>query len=182
MAVSDDFNRADGALGANWANSMGTSAPAISSNKVVGQNASNYGAAHWTANSFSNDHASQIVFVTTNYLAAGVRHATGGNWYGYFSHGEIQKCVGGSVTSLVSRTAASAGQTIGLSVAGTTLTPSLNGTPGATTTDASLSTGAAGFCTYGNTCQGDDWQGTGEVAGGATPVTYWSGAMAMGVG
>ena len=56
--ASDDFNRANGALGPNWLTSAEGSNPAISGNKVI--STSGICGATWAANTFGNDQFAQI--------------------------------------------------------------------------------------------------------------------------
>jgi hypothetical protein len=67
-ALRDDFNRADGALGANWGHpSVGGNMPLISSNQALVTNAGETGAV-WTATSYGSD---QELTVTLNGTAVG---------------------------------------------------------------------------------------------------------------
>jgi hypothetical protein len=56
VAVSDNFNRANGALGANWTAITGRTAPTISSNRVTGSDQ----AARWSADAFAAAHYSEV--------------------------------------------------------------------------------------------------------------------------
>lgn len=172
MSVSDNFNRANGALGSNWANSGSTTMPVIASNVAIGGDGGDYNGAHWVGNSFNATQDCQITKGnSTNYAGPGVRHSTGGNFYGYFSHGSLQKWVGGSISILGSPASFStAGDVAKIAISGTTITCYKGGVPdaGGTVTDSSLSTGAAGIVFYVNTGSVDDWIATGEIAAGAT--------------
>lgn len=167
MAVTDNFNRADGGLGANWTTS-GDDGPAIASNAAIGTQ-SEYTAAFYSGVSFNATHTSQIVKGNaSNYQGPGVRIDTGtgfGIWVIYFNHGDLQLCSDGSGgDSIGSPAAFTNGQTAKLAVNGTTYTMSINGTPdaGGTVTDATLSDGAPGIGFYGTSGTADNWEGTGE--------------------
>lgn len=65
VAVSDNFNRADGGLGANWTTVTGLLAPTISTNQIskVGLGASG---ARWSADPFSENQYSEALVVGTS--------------------------------------------------------------------------------------------------------------------
>lgn len=69
--VTDDFNRADGAIGSNWTNSR--QALLISSNAVLAQSDGQWNIAHWAtaAQTFSTNQYARITTVT---LASFDRH------------------------------------------------------------------------------------------------------------
>src|SRR5260370_17585831 len=56
---SDNFNRADGALGGNWTTVPGTAAPKIVSNTLRVGTASAVNSAYWSASTFSSDQFAQ---------------------------------------------------------------------------------------------------------------------------
>ena len=58
-AVSDNFDRADGALGGNWTTVPGTAAPKIVSNTLRVGTASALNSAYWSASTFGNDQFAQ---------------------------------------------------------------------------------------------------------------------------
>jgi Putative esterase len=57
--VSDDFNRADGALESNWTTVSGTAAPTISSDTLQAGTPGVLNSAYWSANTFSSDQYAQ---------------------------------------------------------------------------------------------------------------------------
>lgn len=170
MAVTDDFNRA--ALGANWTTIDGGGLSIDSSTIVKGVTGGDYNAAIWNANSFNATQTSQITDTSVaHYVAPIVRGSAGGNWYGYFSHGEIHKAVGGSITAIVTGEPTLTNGDVGLiSASGTTLEWFKNAVSEGTVTDSSLSSGSAGIGTYDTTGRADNWEGTGEVAAGAASL------------
>lgn len=163
MAVSDDYNRADGGMGANWTTAS-SGPPTIVSNQIVGSGA--YGSAYWSANAFNATQSAQLTYKGTNYSGPAVRISSGGNFYFYHSAGELQKIVGGSVTTIGTSGAITSGQTFKVDANGTTLRTYINGVENSgPITDASLSTGSAGVACYG-AGTADDFLATGEIVGG----------------
>ena len=57
--VSDNFTRANGALGSNWTTVTGTQAPQIVSNTLRAGTASTLNSAYWSASTFGNDQFAQ---------------------------------------------------------------------------------------------------------------------------
>ena len=57
--VSDNFDRADGALGSNWTTVPGTAAPEIVSNTLRTGTASALNSAYWSASTFGDDQFAQ---------------------------------------------------------------------------------------------------------------------------
>jgi hypothetical protein len=186
LIASDDFNRADGALGANWADidpTWGT--VSITSNKVGG--GSGEGAAsRWIgAGSFIDDQYASVVvggIATTNdWVGAMVRVGAGTNASrSYYllaftdtapQQTYLVKVVVGTSTTLKTDTSVSwaNGDRIEIEVEGTTLRGMKNGVAlggGYTVTDSSISSGLPGIWCNSNThlITGDDWQGGNLVA------------------
>lgn len=185
MSVTDNFNRADGGLGANWTTNGEDTPPQIASNQVQGAG-SEYTGAYYTGVSWNAAHGSQILRAnSSNFTAPSVRNVNAagyGTWVAYFNHGGLQMSVAGSVSTLGSPSAFASGDTAKLAVSGSVYTCSINGTPdpGGTFTDATLSGGAPGITTYGTTSLCDDWEGTGE-SGGAGRTTKNTRAFPLGV-
>jgi hypothetical protein len=159
--ATDDFNRADGGLGANWTTGNGSN-PAIASN-VAGGAGVTYSMAFWNANAFNDDQYAQVQkAAAADYIACAVRaNATsGGNCYANFiNSSNFHKLVNGTWSQFTALTGASNGDTIRIEVEGTTLRHKVNGVTTQTTTDASLSAGAAGVAFYSNTSKVDNWEG-----------------------
>lgn len=84
VAVSDNFNRANGGLGANWTTITGDSAPAIASNVVSGG-----GGARWSANTFADNQYSEMA------------PAWNGNVPGQTDEGAVCRCASGAATYYV---------------------------------------------------------------------------------
>jgi hypothetical protein len=180
LPASDDFNRANGALGGNWT-AISDGAMTISSQVVTGGNAGQSGDIR-TAEAYSSSQYSQVQVTSTQ--------LTGGQWIGpavraqssgqsqylgmyFWNNGSPQlrvyKRTAGNWAQLGSSVATSglaAGATLRLTATGSTISFLLNGAPVITVTDTSLTGGAPGITAFG-TAHVDNWTG-GNVAGGAS--------------
>jgi hypothetical protein len=181
---TDDFNRANGGLGANWTaqvDTFVTDTLAIVSNQVT--NTVNLDAASlWSADKFANDQYAQCVIANLNAGSNGgptVRgQSTGTKRYEFDAGnaaGQTLYYYDGATnwTTLASNSGVANGDTIRLEVTGTGLTCKVNGATTITATDATLSSGAPGLhknnqATPANTL--DNWLGGpivfGRVQGG----------------
>lgn len=176
--VTDDFNRADGALGSNWDSSTATDAqPAIASNKCVGVGA--LSGSGRTAETFDNDHSS--AFAVPGSLASGhwvgvsVRRTNHGSecYLGIYFFSDpsyvlqLYKRVGGSFTQLGSTfglgtSPLAAGTILKLGVVGTTLDLSLDGVSKINLTDSTFGSGGhPGILFAGGSDPVDNWIATG---------------------
>ena len=95
--ATDDYNRSNGAIGANYEDGYGGVAPEVESNQLVSGSSGNDGSAEWTADSFNNDQYSEIeVTDDTNgehYVGVNVRMAdvvSGGDMYTYWTDGDAE--------------------------------------------------------------------------------------------
>lgn len=177
VAETDDFNRSDGAIGANWLTLTGyTGTHAIEANKVRSAiTPAEPSASYWDADTFAANQYSQVA--ATN-IAAGfeacvrvsVRNTgtadTNHNCYYGLTDGtnyRIEKSVNGTVSTLVSGTYSfTPGNTLRLEVSGTTLTLKDNGSTIDSTTDNTHATGKPGFALFnfnGQRAGLDDWAG-----------------------
>jgi len=171
--IADDFNRADGGLGSNWA--VCQAAMAISGNKVV--MAANPCSMYWNSGSFANDQWSEAD-ITLNaagfYMASVMVRASnvnGGSGYlarvcgscgdvavgkrANFSQTEFAS--GGSIPTTQPTTLR-----LRLEVQGTTLRAYVNDLLVVTTSDAELTSGRPGIqiATSNTTdCSIDNWEG-----------------------
>lgn len=180
QSLSDDFNRADGGLGANW--TTFSVAPNIGGNLVTGTGggyATN--GALYTGTASADDQFSQFTIVgldgVTSYAGATVRMTAGGNFYycvvGNTNEYYIQEYNFGVLTT--THTTGTLGSSVAVSdvirceVTGTTITLKRNGVTVNTATDATHSSGAPGFVLLPNPTSTDvaidDWSG-GAVGGG----------------
>lgn len=189
--ATDNFNRANGNLGANWTGGDGTAGGAytliqISSNQVTGNN-NNTNTAFWNASAFNNDQYAKLTLSTVGAGPIGgigpcVRCGTTtgfptgymfaedpqlGNW-------QLLKCIvpGGCSSLATASITPAAGDVMELSVLGTTLTSSINGVVVNTTTDATFASGKAGIVTLWTNVNtlGDTWEG-GNFAQGSSVTT-----------
>lgn len=154
MFASDDFNRANGALGADWASFFG--GITVSGNAALG--GSLVSAARWTASTFAADHWSEATisgFASgTTYPGVAVRlDASGNGYYIAIDSGNayVQRLTGGVEFSIATRSTSWAnGDVMRLEVVGTTLKVFKNGTQvGTDVTDATYSSGQPGLFCYG---------------------------------
>jgi hypothetical protein len=174
--VSDNFNRANGGLGANWtANSDG--GLVILSNKVKGNNASTQTSSYWTANGFSSDQFSQITNMVqnlgTDYAGVTVRQqGVGGQTYYVavylWNSGtpliQLYKHVAGGpgyvqLGSNFSAAAAGPTDVLRLEANGSTLSVKWNGTAVITQTDTAIPSGGSPGIQIFQGATADDWQG-----------------------
>ena len=146
LPFTDNFNRADGGLGANWTTLA--SAMSISSNVAVGSAANSAG--YYNVDTPNADCYVQAKFATlpsggTEYLTIYLRfNTTSFNGYGArYINGtgmQIVKIAGGVVSQLaLMGSAPSAGQVVKLTASGTTLTMYYDGVSAGSTTDSSYS-------------------------------------------
>ena len=174
--ATDNFNRANGPLGSNWIASPSFTGLAIVSNAANAASASLM-AAYWNpaTNTFPNDQVAQVTVVTVTSAFAGpiVRHQAGtSSFYLAFenvSSNQVQifRSDSGTVTQIGVATVGGLanGDVLSLSVAGTTLTASVNGVAKVTATDATYSSGQPGIAA--NNGSGDDWS-AGPFSGGGS--------------
>ena len=172
---SDDFNRANGSLGASWT-AVSDGALSITSQTVVGTSAT--AGDIRIAETYNSDQSSQIQLTSTQlsggqWVGPSVRTQNGGqNTYlgMYFRNSgspqlRLYKRNAGTWIQLGSSYnsgALPAGTTLQLSAAGSTISFLQNGVTRITATDTSISGGAPGIMTYGK-AKADNW-----VGGGAT--------------
>ena len=169
--ISDDFNRANGGLGANWTAITDNNAPVILTNQAHGTGG--YSGARWSADAFANNQFATCYFGGTDQTRVGprVRVAANANtyygvqlqygwddelgeWWGGHS---IFKVVNGTYTELVADydvSSRGAGY-YRLEVSGSNLSLKFHATdPNSTvsfltTTDSSIASGSAGVGGYG---------------------------------
>ena len=170
---SDDFNRADGSLGASW-NDISDGGLAISSQAVTGTAGTGISGDIRTAESYASDQYSQVEVTSTQ--------LTGGQWIGpavraqnngqdayvgiyFWNNGNpdlmLFKRAGGNWTQLGSAYNSgplAAGTQLKLMVVGSTISFLENGVQRIAAADTSLSGGAPGIIAYG-TGDADNWSG-----------------------
>jgi hypothetical protein len=175
MALSDDFNRA--ALGANWQTLSGGTGgvPTMDSSTAVKGANPDYNGCWWTANAWNDTQTSYVVTnpSSANYKGPAVRMngtaQASSSFYCYFSHGEIQRVVNGFNTTVAGGLGVFGnGDNAEIRASGTSISAYRNGVLQGSATDAGIASGSAGIGFYGGGGPITDWQGTGEVTGGAT--------------
>ena len=179
-AASDNFNRANGSLGANWTD-MTVGGLAISNDAVVGTQAAGNSGDIYTGTTFGSDQSSQIQVTSTpigggQWIGPAVRAQNGGQslyvgiYWGNNGNPELElfKLLNGGWTQLGSSFASgtlAAGTELTLSVTGSTLSFAENGVVEITATDTSLTGGAPAIMAYGTSTAGD-WVGESATTGG----------------
>jgi hypothetical protein len=175
--ATDNFNRAS--LGTNW--TLGLNSIVTSGSTVAkGNSGGNDSSAWWNLDTFGGDHYAQIV-IKTDGDGGGVlvRHQSGANtFYAFLSDGTrctMYEVTGGTFATLGADYANNTvvNDVLKLDATGSTLTPSLNGTPLATRTDASITGGAPGLEVFSTTTTYDDWLGGPILSVGGTPYNPW---------
>lgn len=171
MAVTDNFNRADGGLGANWTTAGGFSALTIVSNTCKGSFGSQHNVSVYTgAGTAPADQYAQ--FKVTNpagFIGPVLRHDGGTAFYTcYYNAGTatIYKWSGGSANQIGSGSTITpaVNDVVYLEAVGTALTMKVNGATVCTATDSSITAaGYVGIDLYDNVAAVDDFEG-GAVA------------------
>ena len=179
ILASDNFNRANGALGANWTNqSQGANNVQIASNQVEATLANDFEAAFWSAITWPNDQFSQATLIrgdTSGQSGGGpivrVSSSAFTMYYVFATEGtpgtiQIAKIVAGSFTPVSTVTPnVSANDVLLLTVQGTTLRCFQNGTQATSVTDAAISSGSPGlsvnpgFGSVVTDAEVDNWSG-----------------------
>jgi len=171
---SDDFNRADGSLGPNWAD-ISDGGLAITSQAVAGTAASGVSGDIRTAESYTSDQYSQVEVTSTQltgaqWIGPAVRAQNGGqnayvgiyNWNNGSPVLMLFKRSGSNTWTQLGSTYNSgpltAGTQLQLKAVSSTITFLQNGIQRITATDTSLSGGAPGIMSFG-TGQADNWSG-----------------------
>ena len=194
-APSDDFNRADGALGSNWT-AMSDGAMAISAQAVVGTKAANYSGSIRSGETYTSDQSSQLQLTGTQlsgsqWIGVGVRaQANGQNLYlglYWWNAGNPVLMMFGRNNGTWAQLGATyasgplpAGTQLQLSAVGSTLTFSQDGIARITATNTTLTGGAPAIMAYG-TPTADNWQASGTTGGGGGPTTYTVGGTVSGL-
>lgn len=186
ILATDDFNRANGGLGANWTTGTGVQPPRIVSNEALGNAAANVCDANYTGalvggGAWPNDQYSQFtigsVVDTTSDEGVGpaCRMASGAQTQ-YFAQTntvetKLYKVVAGTFTQLgVDGAACATGNVLRLECVGDQITVKKNGTTIiGPITDSAIASGNAGmWCTHAVGAI-DSFEG-GDFAAGATTL------------
>jgi hypothetical protein len=171
-SASDDFNRADGALGANWT-ATSDGGMAIASQQVIGTAAQVRGNT-WTASTFGGDQYSEVQVTSTQltgaqWIGPAVRVQNGGqnayvgiyNWNSGSPLLQVFERSGGSWAQLGSSYSISplaAGTKLRLTVVGNSISFMVNGVQRIGVTDSSFTSGAPGIMAF-DSASADNWSG-----------------------
>ena len=192
VSASDNFNRANGALGTGWT-AISDGAMSISSQQVIGTVGNTTGAIR-TGETYPSDQFSQIQVTSTalsggQWIAAAVRMQGGGqNMYAglyYWNFGSPQLMLfernGGGWSQLggaFNSGALAAGTSLRLVATGSNISFQQNGVTRISVTDTSITGGAPGMIAFGNSTA-DNWSG-GSGSGGST-ASYTVGGTVSGL-
>ena len=188
---SDDFNRANGSLGASWT-AVSDGALSISSKAVVGTGGT--AGDIRIAETYNSDQSSQIQLTSTQlsggqWVGPTVRTKNGGQntylgiyfWNSGSPQLRLYKRISGTwiqLGSSYSSGALAAGTTLQLSATGSTISFLQNGVTRISATDTSITGGAPGIMTYGR-AKADNWVGGGAT--GSPGSTYAVGGSTSGL-
>ncbi len=200
MAVyTDNFDRANGGLGANWTTITGNDAPQILTNKVYSANAAGRAAAYWSANQLGTDHYSQVELRGVTYEGVGsacrVQTAADTFYFAWYDPAvpqiQLRRRIAGVNTTIGTyNVTCSIGDTIKLSAEGVGATVTLkvyrNGglviNYGDTDAARIVTSGYVGIRAYqsGGGTYGilDNWEGGDVAAGGGYSNTYYASTVA----
>src|SRR5215469_9908302 len=173
VSASDNFNRADGALGSNWT-AISDGGMTIASQQVTGTAGRTTGDL-WAGGSFTSDQYSAVQVTSTtmsggDWIGAAVRMQSNGlnayvgiyKWNSGSPILEIFKRTGSSswvqLSSAYSSGVLAAGTTLQLTAAGSTISFWQNGVKRLSVTDGSFTGGAPGMMAYG-VGTADNWSG-----------------------
>src|SRR5689334_15142532 len=187
--ASDDFNRADGALGAGWT-AISDGAMSISSQAVIGKVGANTGDIR-TGETYPGDQFSQIQVTSTplsggQWVAAAVRLQNSGKngyvglYYWNFGSPELMlfKRSNSAWTQLgaaYNSGVLAAGTQLQIMAVGSTISLLQNGVTRVSVTDTSFTGGAPGIMAFGNSTA-DNWSG-----GSATAASFTVGGTVSGL-
>jgi hypothetical protein len=174
--ASDDFNRANGGLGASWA-AVSDGGLSISSQTVLGRSA--HAGDIRIGETYSGDQSSQLEVTSTQltggqWIGPAVRMQTNGQklyagiyfWNSGNQQLRLYKRISGTWTQLGSSYnsgALAAGTQLKLTATGSTISFLQNGVARVTVTDTSVTGGAPGIMTFG-TARADNWVGSSAAA------------------
>lgn len=185
LPATDNFNRANGGLGANWSTPTGGSALAITSNAVYRGSVA-YCMQYWNADAFANDHYSECTISTSAYQVMGpaVRMQSGSSdcYFLFASVGGTTVAIGYMLNKAYNSTLASFnvgfanGALLRLQAVGSTLTAFVDGNNVGNVTDTNLASGYPGLHNASGVGSLDNWQ-----ADDVASATY-SGRLIRGVG
>ena len=177
--VSDNFGRANGALGSNWTTVAGTAAPQIVSNTARPGTASTLNSAYWSATTFGNDQFAQATLPNSSSGQYGpgvaVRLSSSAGyflWYGN-SPNTVSLWRMDSATSWTllkqsgALTVSPSSDVWKIQAAGSTISGYQNGNLVVQATDTKITSGSPGMWLYYSSNQISNWSG-GDVSSAGT--------------
>jgi hypothetical protein len=180
-SASDNFNRSDGEIGANWTEDVGDID--IVSNQADAQTAGDFNRARYTATAMdSADHYSQAL-VFNGYVSARQASSTftcyGGSFAGAWSNYDLVKMISGSETSLDSvATGAESSATLKLEVNGSAQELFADTVSKCTASDTAITSGIyCGMFIYGADGLWDDWEAADLSAAAIAPTAVIYGPL-----
>ena len=185
--VSDDFDRADGALGSNWTTVAGTAAPEIVSNTLRVGTASALNSAYWSASTFGSDQFAQASLpnISGTQYGPGIAVRLSGSkgyflWYGNSpSTVSLWRMDSSSSWTQLKQSApltvSPSSDVWKIQAVGSTISGYQNGNLVVQATDTNIKSGSPGVWLYYSSNQIDNWSG-GDVA-----TTYSVGGTVSGL-
>ena len=177
--VSDNFGRANGALGSNWTTVAGTAAPQIVSNTARAGTASTLNSAYWSASTFGNDQFAQATMPNSSSGQYGpgvaVRLSSSAGyflWYGN-SPNTVSLWRMDSATSWTllkqsgALTVTPASDVWKIQAVGSTISGYQNGNLVVQATDTKITSGSPGMWLFYSSNQISNWSG-GDVSSAGT--------------
>lgn len=166
--ATDDFNRANAnPIGGNWSTVLGEQNVQLLSNTAHGVSTS-WSVAYWNAESFNENHYSQLQWVTSGnyYFGVATRCQSAARTYYKWSQYSATSCrlykvVAGVSTQLGSSVAYTpvVNDVFKLVSTGTTHVGYINGSQQISQTDSSISNGSPGITIIGAAIACDNWEG-----------------------
>ena len=170
-SASDNFDRADGALGSNWTTVSGTGAPQIVSNTLRVRTAGALSSAYWSASTFSSDQFAQASLPNSSgtQYGPGIAVRLSGSkgyflWYGNSSNTvSLWRMDSSSSETLLkqsaSLTVSPSSDVWKIQAVGSTISGYQNGKLVVQATDANITSGSPGVWLYYSSNQIDNWSG-----------------------
>ena len=170
-SASDNFDRADGALGSNWTTVSGTGAPKIVSNTLRVRTAGALSSAYWSASTFSSDQFAQASLPNSSgtQYGPGIAVRLSGSkgyflWYGNSSNTvSLWRMDSSSSETLLkqsaSLTVSPSSDVWKIQAVGSTISGYQNGKLVVQATDTNITSGSPGVWLYYSSNQIDNWSG-----------------------
>jgi hypothetical protein len=160
----DNFNRANGAVGANW--SVTLNGLNVASNNIQGTATGGNNVGLWNANSFSGNQFAEATITalngTTDFPGVAVNMSGTNNWY-YCTEDTttlfLQKNIAGSVTNTSGAVSGAVGDVLRIENNNGSITCYRNGASALAITDSTLTAGNPGVVMNGNVATMKNWSG-----------------------